>query len=188
MSSRKRTKSCLILTLVILLLQPQASSAASNGDISEALTYSGCTFGLLDRPSQFGWDAIMNSNLEIGLAYRIIDEGLSVSALEKMDTPKGRIGYNHLLQSWTTAGILGTKWKSLEPTYERGLQAGLKKWNSGATLGVSSNSANAVVGSKLVALCRVAEVGVKAKASKAKISIRSYVIKVTRGYLPPLVK
>ena len=137
-------------------------------------------------PKQFGMETMVSSVVSLGLKYRIIDEGVSVPSMEKSDTPKGRIGHSHVLQSWSTAGVLSSKWKPLESTFEKGIQSGIKKWNSGATLGVSSNSASAVSVSKLVGLCRVAEISVKAKASKAKLTIRQYVAKVTGGYLPPL--
>lgn len=176
----------LCLGITFGLVQPTSAKAFSNGDISEALVYSGCTAGMILDPKQFGMEQIVRSSVKLGLKYRLIDEGLSVPAIESADTPKGRAGYNHLLQGWATAGVLSSKWKPLESTFEKGLQAGIKKWNSGATLGVSSNSATAVSVSKLVGLCRVAEVNVIAKATKAKLSIRQYVVKVTGGYLPPL--
>jgi hypothetical protein len=186
MTIHSLAKKCAPIILTLAVLQPQAANAFSNSDISEALTYSGCTFGLVLEPNQFGWEQTLRSNVGMGLQFRLIDEGLSVPGIEKIDTPEVRIGYNHLLQSWTTAGVLSSKWKSLETTYEKGLQAGIKKWNSGASLGISKNSARAIAVPKLTALCRVAEVGVKTKASKAKLTMRNYVIKVARGYLPPL--
>jgi hypothetical protein len=179
-------KKILSIVLFSLLVHPTNAKAFSNGDIAEALAYSGCTWGMILEPNQFGMEQSVRSSVRLGLNYRIIDEGLSVPAIEKSDTPKGRTGYNHLLQSWATAGILSSRWKSLESTYEKGMQAGIKKWNSGATLGFSNNSATAVSVSKLTGPCRVAEIGVKAKANKTKLTIRQYVIKVTGGYLPPL--
>ena len=186
MKSYSLAKKCALLTAISFFWQPVTANAFSNGDIAEALTYSGCTFGMALDSNKSSWEQNVAINVQIGLNYRLIDEGLSVPAIVKIDTPKGRIGYNHLLQSWTTAGVLSSKWKSLETTYEKGIQAGIKKWNSGSTLGVSNNSAAAIAVPKLTALCRVAEVGVKTKASKAKLTIRRYVIKVAGSYLPPL--
>jgi len=169
-----------------VFLSPVNASAASNGDIAEALTYSGCTWGLLLESSEFGMELNVKSDIAVGLSYRLMDEGLSTPGIEKMNTPKGRIGYDHLLQSWSTAGVLSSKWKPMESTYEKSMQAGIKKWKSGSTLGVSGNSAKAAGLPKLTALCRVAEIGVKTKALKAKLSTRNYVMKVTGSYLPPL--
>lgn len=179
-------KKILSIVLFTLLVHPNSAKAFSNRDIAEALAYSGCTWGMILDPNQFGMEQSVRSTVTIGLKYRIIDEGLGIPSIEKSDTPKGRIGYNHLLQSWSTAGVLSSRWKPLESAFEKGLQAGIKKWNSGATLGVSNNSAVAVSVSKLVGLCRVTEVNVGAKATKAKLTIRQYVVKITKGYLPPL--
>jgi hypothetical protein len=120
------------------------------------------------------------------MVYNIIDEGESTDTLDNMDTPKGRRGYENLRQSWATAGLLNSKWRSLESTYQKGLLAGLKKWKSGATLGFARNSAQSAAASKLTALCRVAEISVNAKAKKAKIPLRQYIIRVSGQYLPPL--
>jgi hypothetical protein len=175
-----------IAFLAIVFLQPVNASAASNGDIAEALTYSGCTWGLILEPGKFNMEQTVKGSVEFGLQFRLIDEGISVSPLEKIDTPRARKGYDHFLQSWSTAGVLNSKWKPLESTYEKGMQAGLKNWNSGKSFGVSGKAATAIAAPKLVALCRVAEIGVKTKALKAKLSTRKYVIKVTGSYLPPL--
>jgi hypothetical protein len=169
-----------------MLLQPVNASAASNGDIAEALTYSGCTWGMILEPDKFKVEQTVRGNVGLGLQFRLIDEGVSTTQLEKIDTPRARIGYDHFLQSWSTAGVLNSKWKPLESTYEKGMQTGLKKWNSGETFGVSGKAAIAIAAPKLTALCRVAEIGVKTKALKAKLSTRKYVIKVTGSYLPPL--
>jgi hypothetical protein len=174
------------LLVLALCLPNQVSQAYGNSDIAEALTYSGCTFGLGLDPKEFGMDQSVASAIHLGLAYKIIDEGESTDVIEKMDTPKGRRGYENLRQSWATAGLLNSKWKSLETTYEKGLAAGLKKWKSGATLGVARNSAQSMAVSKLTALCRVAEISVTAKAKKSKIPLRQYIIKVSGEYLAPL--
>lgn len=174
------------LIMAVALLQPVNASAASNGDIAEALTYSGCTWGMILEPDNFKIEQSVTGNVELSLQFRLIDEGVSVPSLEKIDTPRGRIGYDHLMQSWSTAGVLSSKWKPLESTLEKGVQAGIKQWNSGKTFGVSSKTATAIASPKLIALCRVAAIGVKTKALKAKLSTRKYVIKVTGRYLPPL--
>ena len=180
------TRKIASVILVFLFLQPLAANAFSNGDIAEALTYSGCTFGLVLDSKEFGMEQSVRSAVGLGLNYRIIDEGLSVPAIEKVDTPKGRMGYDHLLQSWSTSAVLSSRLRSLETTYEKGIQAGMKKWNSGANFGISSNTARANAVPKLTALCRVAEIGVTSKALKAKLTLRKYIIKVTGSYLPPL--
>lgn len=182
----KRSFSLSIALFALSISVTPSANAFSNGDIAEALTYSGCTFGLLLDSKQFGMEQSVRSDVRIGLNYRLIDEGLSVPAIEKIDTPKGRKGYDHFLQSWSTAAVLSSRWKSLETTYEKGMQAGIKKWNSGATLGISSNAATAIAVPKLTALCRVAEISVTSKALKAKLTLRNYIIKVTGSYLPPL--
>lgn len=128
----------------------------------------------------------VDSGLNLGLSYRIIDERESVAAIDKIYTPKGRTGYQHLLQSWATAGILSSKWRSLETTYEKGLLAGLKRWRTGGSLGVSGDAANSAAVPKLTALCRVAQIAVTSKAKKAKMPLRQYIIKVSGQYLPPL--
>jgi hypothetical protein len=174
------------MLVLAICLPSQAAQAYGNSEIAEALAYSGCTFGLALDEKQFGMDQSLASAMSLSLRYRIIDEGVSVASMQSMDTPKGRTGHQHLLQSWATAGILSTKWKSLEPAYEKGMMAGLKKWNSGATLGVAITSAGAASGSKLTALCRVAEIAVSSKAKKAKMPLRQYIIKVSGKYLPPL--
>jgi len=175
-----------VIFFAFLFLQPIPATAFTKAEIAEAVAYSGCTWGLLLDGNKFGIEQSVNSNIGLGLTYRLIDEGLSVPGIENADTPKGRVGYSNLLQSWSTAGILSSRWKALEPTYEKGLQAGIKKWNTGSTLGVSKNSASAVALPKLTALCRIAEIGVTSKALKAKLSIRKYVIKVGGSYLPRL--
>jgi hypothetical protein len=167
-------------------LPNQVAQASGNTEIAEALAYSGCTFGLGLDPKYFGMDQSVASAVYLGLVYRIVDEGESTDAIEKIDTPKGRRGYDNLRQSWATAGLLSSKWKSLEPTYEKGLAAGLNKWKSGATLGAARNSAQSVAVSKLTAICRVAQISVTGKAKKSKMSLRQYIIKVSGQYLPPL--
>lgn len=174
------------LLVLALCLPNQVAQASGNSEIAEALAYSGCTFGLGLDPKEFGMDQSVASVIYLGLAYRIIDEGESTDTIEKMDTPKGRRAYENLRQSWATAGLLNSKWKSLETTYEKGLAAGLKKWKSGATLGVARNSAQSMAMSKLTALCRVTEISVTTRAKKSKIPLRQYIIKVSGEYLPPL--
>lgn len=174
------------LLVLALCLPNQVAQAYGNSEIAQALAYSGCTFGLALDTKNFGMDQSVASAIYFGLAYRIIDEDESVEAIEKMDTPKGRRGYENLRQSWATAGLLNSKWKSLETTYEKGLTAGLKKWKSGATLGVAKNSAESMAASKLTAQCRVAEIAVTAKARKSNVPLRQYIIKVSGKYLPPL--
>jgi hypothetical protein len=188
MTNRTLAKRCVSIPLVFLLLQPQGANAFSNSDIAEALAYSGCTWAMFLESSEYGLETTVGTTIGMGLNLRIIDEGLSVPGIEKIDTPRVRLGYNHVLQSWSTAGVLSTKWKSLESSYEKGMQAGIRKWDSGSTLGVSKNAAEAIAGSKITALCRVAEIGVKKKATKAKLTTKKYVIKVTGSYLPPLPK
>ena len=180
------SKRLFTLLILALCLPNQVAQASGDSEIAETLAYSGCTFGLALDPKGFGMDQSVASAIYLGLAYRIIDEGDSTDVIEKMDTPKGRRGYENLRQSWATAGLLNSKWKSLEITYEKGLTAGLRKWKSGATLGVSRNSAQSVAASKLTALCRVTEISVTAKAMKSKIPLRQYIIKVSGKYLPPL--
>jgi hypothetical protein len=174
------------LLVLALFLPPQAAQAYGNSEIAEALAYSGCTFGLALDVKQFGMQQSVDSGLNLGLSYRIIDGRESVAAIDKMDTPKGRTGYQHLLQSWATAGILSSKWKSLETTYEKGLLAGLNRWRTGGSFGVSGDAANSVAVPKLTALCRVAQIAVTSKAKKAKMPLRQYIIKVSGQYLPPL--
>jgi len=174
------------MIMAVALLQPVNASAASNGDIAEALTYSGCTWGMILEPGKFKMEQTVKGDVELGLQFRLIDEGVSVASLDRIDNPRARKGYDHFLQSWATAGVLNSKWKTLESTYEKGMQAGLKKWSSGETFGVSAKAATAIAAPKLTALCRVAEIGVKTKALKAKLSNRKYVIEVTGSYLPPL--
>jgi len=174
------------LVLVCLFIPTENAKAYGNSEIAEALAYSGCTFGLVLDVKQFGMQQTVDSDLNLGLSYRIIDEGESTDLIDKMDTPKGRTGYQHLLQSWATAGALSSKWKSLESTYEKGLLAGLKRWRGGATLGVSGDAANSAAVPKLTALCRIAEIAVTSKAKKAKMPLRQYIIKVSGKYLPPL--
>ena len=176
----------IFLVIVCLCFQTESAKAYSNGEIAEALAYSGCTFGLALDTKPYGMGQIVASDIALGLSYKIIDEGESVDAIDKMDTPKGRIGYEHLRQSWATAGVLSSKWKGLESTYEKGLLAGLNRWKSGATLGVSGNAAKSAAVPKLTALCQVAEIAVVSKAKKTKMPIRQYIIKVSGQYLPPL--
>jgi hypothetical protein len=172
--------------LIFLCIQTEKVNGYSNSEISEALAYSGCTFGLSNNTQQFTMQTLINSSLSIGLNYKIIDEGRSVDTIDKMDTPRGRAAYQHTLESWATAGVLNSKWKSLESTYEKGLLAGLKRWVGGANLGVSRRAAEATAGPKLTALCRVAEIAVTNKAKKAKMPLRQYIIKISGSYLPPL--
>ncbi len=176
----------IFLVLVLLCVPTEKANADSNSDVAEALVYSGCTFGLVNNTQQFTMQQLVRSNLSLGLSYKIIDEGESTATLDQRDTTKGRIGYQHVLQSWATAGVLSSKWKSLEPSYDKGLLAGFKRWMGGATLGVSTNAAESTAGPKLTALCRVAEIAVTSKAKKAKTPLRQYIIKTSGSYLPPL--
>lgn len=174
------------LVLVFLCIQTGKVNAYSNSDIAEALAYSGCTFGLSNDTREFTMQTLVNSSLSIGLNYKIIDEGRSVDIIDKMDTPRGRTGYRHILESWATAGILNSKWRSLESTYERALMAGLKRWIGGANLGISRRAAESTAGPKLTALCRIAEIAVTNKAKKAKMPLRQYIIRISGSYLPSL--
>jgi hypothetical protein len=175
------------LLVLALFLPPQAAQAYGDNEIAEALVYSGCTFGLGPNAKRVGMDLSLVSSMGLSLQYRIIDEGVNRGSFESNDTPFGRRGHQHRLQSWVTAGVLNSKWESLEPTYEKGILVGLSKWKSGAaTIGDSTYAAGLVSRAKLTALCRVAEIAVSSKAKRAKMPIRQYIIKVAGKYLPPL--
>lgn len=176
-------KRLFVLILTVGFLFPSSgASASSNSDIAEALTYSGCTWGLALDPNQFGMTQNISSIVGLALMYRLEEQGEGLDSWTL--TEKGRIGYQSVQESWATAGALSSKWSALSSTLERGLSAGQKKWNSGATLGVSKNSASAVSTPKLAALCRIAQIKVTTKASKAKKSISQYVISTTGKYRP----
>lgn len=170
--------------IVVICISAQSAQANDKSKIAEALAYSGCVRNIDSK--QFKMDAIVNSAISLGLQYKILDEGSNSDFLEQNDTPVGRMNHKHIVQSWTTAGLLDAKWKSLESSYEKGLNAGMKRWNSGSTLGVSTMAARSVAGSKLTALCRAAEIFVTAQAKKAKIPLRQYIVRVSGEYLPPL--
>ena len=52
-----------------LLFQTTPANAYSNGEIAEALAYSGCTYGLLSDPNRFGMKQNVDANLGVGLMY-----------------------------------------------------------------------------------------------------------------------
>lgn len=167
-----------------LLFQITPANAYSNAEIAEALAYSGCTYGLLSDPNRFGMKQNVDANLGVGLMYWLEGQGTGLDSWNLTD--KGRIGYEHLLESWATASTLNSKWRPLETFFSKGLAAGEKKWSSGASLGFAKNAANATAGSKLTALCRIAQISVESKSKKSKLSVRQYVIKVSGQYLAQL--
>ena len=173
-----------ILLFLAALIQSTPANAYSNAETAEALAYSGCTYGLVLDPNQFGINQNVDSILNLGLMYYLDSQG---DGLESWNlNTKGQVGYDHTFESWATAGALSSKWRSLEPTLNKGLAAGAKKWSSGATLGVSKNAAKSAAGSKLTALCRISQISIESKSKKSKLSVRQYVIKVSGQYLPQL--
>lgn len=177
-------KTTLALSLLFFALQIMPANAYTNRDISEALAYSGCTYGLVLDPNQFGVSQNVDSILNLGLMYFLDGQGDGKDSWN-LNT-KGQVGYDHVLESWATAGALNSTWRSLEPTLNKGLVTGAKKWSSGSTLGISKNAAKSVSGSKLTALCRIAQINVESKSKKSKLTVRQYVIRVTGQYLPQL--
>jgi hypothetical protein len=178
----KRSYVIMPMTMGILVCTSIFAVANSKSDTAEAFAYSGCAYGQLIPIGDL--KIVVNSGISVGLMYRLEDEGLALDSWPL--TPTGRIGYEHLLESWTTAGALDSKWKALEAGYEKAMLSGIKKWKSGATLGVSSKAASAASLSKIYSLCRIAQIGVLEKAKKSKLNIRQYVIKAGGQYLPPL--
>lgn len=171
---------------ISLILHPTKADAYVNADIAEAIAYSGCTGGLVLNPNQFGMNVTVNSLISLGLSYRIIDEGRATEVIEQRDTTEGRSSHEHILQAWATAGALSSKWKALESTYEKGISVGIKRWISGATLGVSTRAAESTASPKLSALCRIAEIAVLSKSKKSKMPLRQYILKTSGNYLPAL--
>jgi hypothetical protein len=181
---KSRTKRLISTLIVLIFLSITPGNAYSNTEVAEALAYSGCTYGLLSDPNRFGMRKNVDANLGVGLMYWLDGQGTGLDSWNLTD--KGRIGYEHLLESWATAGALNSKWRPLEAFFSKGLAAGEKKWSSGATLGFAKNAANATAGSKLTALCRIAQISIESKAKKSKLTVRQYVIKVSGQYLPQL--
>jgi hypothetical protein len=173
-----------VVLFLSVFIQNTSAIAYSNSETAEALAYSGCTYGLLSDPNQFGMKKNVDANLSVGLMYWLDGQGTGLDSWNLTD--KGRIGYEHLLESWATAGALNSKWRPLETYFSKGLAAGEKKWSSGATLGFAKNAANAIAGSKLTALCRIAQISIESKSKKSKLTVRQYVIKVSGQYLPQL--
>jgi hypothetical protein len=181
---KSKTKVLIGTLIVPVFLSISPANAYSNTEVSEALAYSGCTYGLVLNPNQFGINQNIDSILNLGLMYYLDGQG---DGLESWNlNSKGQVGYDHVFESWATAGALSSKWRSLEPTLNKGLATGAKKWSSGATLGVSKNAAKSAAGSKLTALCRIAQISVESKSKKSKLTVRQYVIKVSGQYLPQL--
>ena len=162
----------------------QNANAYSSADVAEALAYSGCTWGLLSDPNKFGMSQTISSQIEVGLMYRISDEGYANSDWNLTD--KARTGYQNLLESWATAAALNSRWKPLEIYYEKSMVVGVKRWNSGAKLFEAKNSASAVGVPKLTALCKIVDASIKKKSLKMKLNPKQYVVRVAGTYLPTL--
>jgi hypothetical protein len=183
-------KTRILLALVLLALAIPSSSAQSvptnasfNSDGADALAYLGCKPSAYYGAPELTIQASVTEAVQIGLTYWLIDEGLITSIQEPLDTRWGRDKYQLLIESWAIAGHLSSKYRSLETNYNKGISAGSKKWSSDENLTNAINAASAVSVSKLTAVCKVAEVAVRSKAGKSRLTIRNYLKKVAGRYV-----
>ena len=186
---RKRELLALLLTLSLTLpLSSAEAGEPSKSEIAEALAFSGCSWGLSNANLKADLKTSMELTIYAGLILALIDNGTTNKVILKIENPTIRSGSEHVTQSWVTAGALDSRWKPLTQSYQKAIEVGIKKWNSGSNLGIAQKAAFSSSSSSLTSLCRIARIGVYDKSGTSYSRAKQYVIKTAGQYLPPLPK
>jgi hypothetical protein len=184
--------------LVICLLSslhshPAIAKSSSDSEKALALAFSGCTFGMLKEIAPKvkiqGLDLQANEikgHLEMAVTYRLIDEGLLSEKISRPYNNVGRVGYENVIQSFSMASLLSSRWKMLDSSLNGLISETISQFRNGQTLGVARDRAFAKFGQRAVAACKLAIQLVKSKSKSKGITEKQWVLKTARGLLPPL--
>jgi hypothetical protein len=151
--------------------------AATNKDKALSLAASGCTLGMLDSP--------ISSNLN-NIAFLVISTATSSQWNDATNNDLVQIHHAQLLEGWSMAANLDSRWSRLSNTYTTLYDFIGKEASRGKLVGEIWNSAERKYGGIINANCKIA---ISSARSKAKLSGKTFprwIVATAGTLLPPL--
>lgn len=166
-----------LLALVIGVLSPAEVNAASNKDKALALAASGCAAGWLDSPF------LLNLN---NTSQLVISTALSSQWSEDLNNSFVQIHHTQMLEGWSLAANLDTKWSKLSNTYSAIFEFVGKETLRGKLFGTILSSAELKFAGIINANCKIAVNSARTQAKKSGKTFPRWVISAAGNLLPPL--
>ena len=165
------------LILVSSFLLPATATAASKKDKALSLAASGCTLGMLDSP--------INLNLN-NIPFSVISTASSSQWNDATTNDLVQIHHTQLLEGWSLAANLDSKWNKLSNTYSAlydfiGIEA-----SRGKLIGEIWRSAERKYGGIINANCKIAIKNARRKAKASGKTFPRWIVATAGNLLPPL--
>lgn len=171
----KKSIFIIIAAITLTLNGSEYSIAASNKDKALSLAASGCFGGMIDTP-------IHPNNI----SFLVISTAISSQWNEATNTDLNQIHHTQLLEGWSMAANLDSKWSRLSNTYISLYDFIGREASRGKLYGDITRAAEQKYGGIISANCKIAIASAKNKAKASGKSFPRWIVATAGSLLPPL--